>query len=592
MMTITKPPRSWDNAAPSSCEILIVDDSETDRLTYRRYLESAPQLGCQIVDCELAEDALDLCDRHCPDVILLDYLLPDGDGIQFLQDLDERIGALPATIMLTGQGNEAVAVEAMKHGVRDYLVKGQLTRQKLVNAVTNALTAQKLQAQIDRQSQQQDLLASIMLKIGHSIDLSEILQAAVAGARELLGCDRAMVYRLHPDGSGTIVAESVLPQWSPALGRQIEEHCSEGDRPYPLEQYLNGGKHVVSNIETANFSPCYLEMLRKFQVKAILVVPIIFREVPAASESRVWGFWIVHHCQQVRTWQADEISLLDRLSTQLAIAIQQAELVADLKATLATQQAVEQQLRDRAIESEQINLRLSLTTNLLEKRNRELDEFAYMASHDLQAPLRGIANLADWLSKDLDGKLPVENQHQLDLIQRRVTQMNALINGLLQYARVGREYLDDTTISIGDLLAEVVEIIEPPPDFRVIFADNLPTIKTQTLLLKQVFANLIGNAIKYHDRLDGKVEILVIDRQNLWQFTVIDDGPGIAPEHHQKIFGIFQTLLGGDDRKGTGVGLAIVKKIVEGRGGSVWVESELGKGSAFSFTWAKVMRSI
>jgi signal transduction histidine kinase/CheY-like chemotaxis protein len=590
MVTITKKTESCDDLVPSSCEILVVDDSETDRVTYRRYLESASQLNCTIVECELADDALDLCDRHCPDLILLDYLLPDADGLQFIQDLIERIGTLPPTIMLTGQGSEAVAVEAMKHGVRDYLVKGQLTRQKLLTSVSNALAEQRLQAQIERQERQQDLLASIMLKIGHSIDLSEILQAAVDGSRELLGCDRAMVYRLNPDHSGTIVSESVLPQWSPTLGCQIEEHCFEDKHSHPSEKYLHGSKMVVSNIETAQLLPCYVEMLRKFQVKAVLVVPIVFREVPlAASEPRVWGLAIVHHCKKVRTWKADELSLLERLSTQMAIAIQQAELVADLKVTLATQQAVEHQLRDRVIEIEQTNLRLSLATNLLEKRNQELDEFACIASHDLQAPLRGIANLADWLTKDLEGKLPAENQQQIDLIQSRVLQMNTLINGLLQYARVGREHIESTTANIGQLLAEVVETLDPPPEFQVSILANLPTIRTHTLLLKQVFANLIGNAIKYHHRPNGKVEILVTEQEYLWQFTITDDGPGIAPEHHKKIFGIFQTLVGRDKNQGTGVGLAIVQKIVESRGGSVWVESALGQGSTFSFTWPKVL---
>lgn len=589
MVTITKKTESWDDLVSSSCEILVVDDSETDRVTYRRYLKSASQLNCSLVECELAEDALDLCDRHCPDLILLDYLLPDADGLQFIQDLIERIGTLPPTIMLTGQGSEAVAVEAMKHGVRDYLVKGQLTRQKLLTSVTNALAEQRLQAQIERQERQQDLLASIMLKIGHSIDLSEILQAAVDGSRELLGCDRSTIYRLNPDGSGTIVSESVLPQWSPTLGRHIEEHCFENEHSHLSEKYLKGNKMVVSNIETAQLSPCYVEMLRKFQVKAVLVVPIIFRDVPADSEPRLWGLAIVHHCKKVRTWKADELSLMARLSTQMAIAIQQAELVADLKATLATQQAVEHQLRDRVIEIEQTNLRLSLATNLLEKRNQELDEFACIASHDLQAPLRGIANLADWLTKDLEGKLPAENQQQIDLIQSRVSQMNLLINGLLQYARVGRENVDSTTVKIGQLVAQVVETLDPPPEFQVSIPAALPTMRTHTLLLKQVFANLIGNAIRYHDRPNGKVEILATEREYLWQFTVIDDGPGIAPEHHKKIFGIFQTLVGRDKNQGTGVGLAIVQKIVESRGGSVWVESALGQGSAFSFTWPKVL---
>ena len=143
MITFIDKTEDSEEIETSRCAILIVDDSETDRVTYRRYLESANDFRCGIFDCETGEDALDWCDCHCPDVILLDYLLADTDGLQFLQDLTDRIGKLPQIVMLTGQGNEEIAVEAMKHGVRDYLVKGQLTAQRLVSSVANALNEQK-----------------------------------------------------------------------------------------------------------------------------------------------------------------------------------------------------------------------------------------------------------------------------------------------------------------------------------------------------------------------------------------------------------------------------------------------------------------
>lgn len=327
-------------------------------------------------------------------------------------------------------------------------------------------------------------------------------------------------------------------------------------------------------------------MLTEFQVRSLVIVPILFREIsPLSSDPILWGLLIVHHCRSSRTWVANEISLVNELSIQMAVAIQQAELVSDLQSSLTQQQAIEQQLRDRVLEIEQTNLRLSVATNLLEKRNQELDEFACIASHDLQAPLRRISNLTDWLSQDLEGTLPQENQQQIDLIQMQISQMNELIKGLLQYARVGRDNIELTNINLSNLLAEVISTIDRDPEFEINFPTNLPNLNTQSLHLKQVFANLISNAIKYHDRPNGKIDILAIEREHSWQFTVIDDGPGIAPEHHQKIFGIFQTLAGQEDNKGTGVGLAIVKKIVESRGGSVWLDSDLGKGSAFSFTW-------
>jgi light-regulated signal transduction histidine kinase (bacteriophytochrome) len=585
-----------DYMMSSTCTILIIDDSEVDRETYRRYLTSAHNLECHVTDCESAELALQLCDRDCPDVILLDYLLPDADGLAFLQELTKRLDCLPIVIMLTGQGNESVAVEAMKYGVKDYLVKGELTREKLTTAVTNTLNTQQLQTQIDRQRQQRELLSSINLQISHSIELSRILQDAVVGAGELLGSDRALVYQLNADRSGMIVAESVLPDWSASIAHRLEDNCFQAESANKIEQYLQGHNTVVANIETSNLSECHIQMLREFQVQAVLAVPILFR-VPPASEISLWGLLIVHHCKVPHEWRSDEINLLNELAMQMGIAIQQAELVADLKTTVEQQRTIEQELRDRMLEIEQTNSQLSETSGLLERRNQELDEFSHIASHDLQAPLRGISNLAQWLVSDLAGQLPPENQHQLELIQSRVLQMTTLINGLLQYALVGRENIAPINVNLSQLIAEVVDLLAPPSHLIVSYSTDLPTIKTQALLLKQVLSNLIGNAIKYHDtqantrgdRPQGKVEIVVADEETLWRFSVIDDGPGIAPENQQKIFGIFQTLVGRDDMKGMGIGLAVIKKIVESRGGTVAVESAIGQGSTFSFTWPRML---
>ena len=190
-------------------------------------------------------------------------------------------------------------------------------------------------------------------------------------------------------------------------------------------------------------------------------------------------------------------------------------------------------------------------------------------------------------TEDLQDQIPEENQQQLNLLQDRVLRMEALIDGVLQYSRVGRQSIEITPVDIHDLLLEVVDSLAPPKIFQIQIPATLPQIDTQALLLKQVFANLISNAIKYHDRADGKVQVLLDDQSDLLQFTVMDDGPGIAPEHHQRIFGIFQTLSTTDQSIGTGLGLTIIKKIVEQQGGTVWVESELGQGSAFSFTWPR-----
>lgn len=571
--------------------ILIVDDSESDRVTYRRYLEGSNQFKGQILDCESAEEALEQCKISSPDVILLDYLLPGASGLEFLQTMTEQLGCLPPVIMLTGQGNEGVAVEAMKQGVKDYLVKGQLTPQTLVRSVNNVLIKHNLQVKIEQQQQQRELFTSIALNVSRLIELSQILQVAVEGTRELIGCDRTLVYRFNHEMLGTIVVESTLPDWPAVVDYSIGNQGLEWNQIAQSAECVHGQNLIISDIVSSNLTNGWKQVLQGLGVKAILAIPIVFQDISASRKRKpiLWGLLVAHHCEAIHEWRLDEINFLEELSIQMAIAIQQAELLSDLQATLNQQKATEDQLNYRLLEIEQANFHLSQATRILKKRNQELDEFSHIASHDLQAPLRGIANLTGWLINDLDGKLPPENQQQLELIQSRVLQMSGLLTGLLEYARVGRENVASTSVNISQLLREVVDMLAPSSEFKVDFADHLPTIETQGLLLKQVISNLIDNAIKYHDRSNGHVKIVVTDQGPTLKFTIIDDGPGIALEDHEKVFVIFQTL-GAVSTKGTGVGLAIVRKIVEGQGGSIWIEPETPetqRGTALSFTWLK-----
>lgn len=237
-----------------------------------------------------------------------------------------------------------------------------------------------------------------------------------------------------------------------------------------------------------------------------------------------------------------------------------------------------------------MNTILAQTTAMLKKRNDELDQFAYVASHDLKAPLRAIANLSEWIEEDLQDQLTEENQKQMDLLRGRVRRMEALINGLLEYSRIGRIQTPVSVVNVGELLQEVIESLAPPPTFTIDIQPGMPTLKTKRLPLQQVFTNLIGNAIQHHTRPDGHVKISVQDRNDYYEFAVTDDGPGIAPEYQDKVFVIFQTLEARDRKESTGVGLAIVKKIVETETGAIALESRLGGSSTFRFTWPKQAR--
>lgn len=259
---------------------------------------------------------------------------------------------------------------------------------------------------------------------------------------------------------------------------------------------------------------------------------------------------------------------------------------------ITAQKQAEQTLQDRAKELTRLNGILAQTTALLKDRNQELDQFAYVVSHDLKAPLRAIANLSIWIEEDLMGQLPPENQQQLHLLRSRVHRMEALINGLLEFSRVGRAETAIETFSVTQLVIEVIDSLAPPTTFELEVAPNLPTLTARRLLLGQVFANLISNAVKHHDRPSGKITIAGHDQGEFIEFTVTDDGPGIEPQYHTKIFTIFQTLKSRDEQENTGVGLSIVKKIVESEGGTIQVESQVGQGTTFRFTWMKSPKSI
>lgn len=223
----------------------------------------------------------------------------------------------------------------------------------------------------------------------------------------------------------------------------------------------------------------------------------------------------------------------------------------------------------------------------LARSNKELDQFAYVASHDLKAPLRGIANLSQWVEEDLGGTAPPDVAEKMTLIRGRVQRLEALIDGILQYSRAGRVRSQIENVDVGVLVKDVVELLAPPPEVKITIQSGMPVIATERTPLQQVFMNLIGNAIKYNKRAGATINVSVLDRGDRYAFSVADNGPGIEAEYHERIFGIFQTLESRDRVEGTGIGLSVVKKTVELHGGSVTVDSALGKGATFIFEWPK-----
>jgi two-component system, LuxR family, sensor kinase FixL len=233
----------------------------------------------------------------------------------------------------------------------------------------------------------------------------------------------------------------------------------------------------------------------------------------------------------------------------------------------------------------------------LAQSNRELDQFAYVASHDLKAPLRVIDNASTWLEEDLADKLDDESRENLDLLRNRVRRMDRLLDDLLEYSRVGRKtdsrWLE--TATGAQMQEEVLALVPSREGFQVIFNPSFANIRVTIMPLKQILINLIGNALKHHDRDTGQVVVKAEQQGRKYLISVIDDGPGIPDEFREQIFKMFQTLRPRDRVEGSGMGLAIVNKHIDVLGEGIRVERAGERGSIFCFTYPRsteVPRSV
>jgi signal transduction histidine kinase len=260
-------------------------------------------------------------------------------------------------------------------------------------------------------------------------------------------------------------------------------------------------------------------------------------------------------------------------------------IVADALALAIERKRIDEGQRRAAIERERLIMALA-------RSNRELDHFAYVTSHDLKAPLRGIASLSQFIEEDLGDHMTPEAHEQMRLLRGRVQRMEALIEGILDYSRAGRAATPAEALDVHALIVDVVQLLAPKPGMRVEIDADVPPLWTERVPLQQVLLNLIGNAFKHARREDARVVVRVIDGCACYQLSVSDDGPGIEPQYHERIWQIFQTLESRDKVEGTGIGLSVVRKIAEARGGRAWVESEPGAGATFFVTWPKQQRLV
>ncbi|KYC38422.1 hybrid sensor histidine kinase/response regulator [Scytonema hofmannii PCC 7110] len=652
--------------------VLIIDDCAEDREVYRRYLLQDHEYRYTILEEESGKGGLMLCQQFKPDSILLNYVLPDMDGLGFLAQLQQQTqGNFPPAIVLAERGYESVVMQAMKKGVRDYLVKEQMTAsdllfalnhameysrmqesQKLLQEITNTTpgilyvhdilelhnvyinrrttevigyTPQQIQdmgsgvleelmhpedlvrlpehfqrfdlvedgkivefeyrmrhangewrwfcsqetvfkrnsdgsvqqilgtalditrhkraeVTLKQQLLREQLVTKIAQHIRQSLKLEEIFKTTVDEVRQFLQTDRVLLFRLEPDGSGTVVMESVSPDWSPILLTNIFDPCF---RDSWVDPYRLGLVVAKTDIYNAGIDPCHVELLSRFQVRANLVVPVLQKE-------QLWGLLIAHHCAAPRQWHQIEIDLLKQLATQVGIAIQQATLL---------EQA--------------------------ESANRAKDEFVAMVTHDLRTPLNAVlgwTHLLQRLKLDEAGFA-----RGLESIEQSARFQEKLLEDLQDITRIiqGQLKLQVSEVNLVDVIQAALETAYPLAYdkslcIESILDNSMETISGDPKRLQQVLGNLLSNSIKFTPE-GGRIEVRLEQVDSFAQITVSDTGCGISADFLPCVFERYQQANGDRTRDGLGLGLAIARHLIEAHNGTIEVTSPgLGQGATFT----------
>lgn len=454
---------------------------------------------------------------------------------------------------------------------------------KLFGTALDISDRKQIALQLQQQLEKEQLLVSILKRIRDSLDLNAILNVAVKEMRQTIQADRALVYRFQPDGAGRVVAEAIVEPWHSLLNQFFSADTLPHDC---FERYIRGGIYQIEDSERAEMAECARRFMSKLQIRAKLVVPIVQQE-----NQQVWGLLIAHECSRPRSWETWEITLLQQLAGQLAIAIQQANLYQQLHAELEERQCAEANLQT-------INEQLQIANMELARATRLKDEFLANMSHELRTPLNAILGMSEALQEMVFGELNLQQQKAVATVEQSGRHLLDLINDILDLAKIeaGKLELSLARHSVRHLCHSSLSLVKQMAHGKKIqlhskMTPPLSDIDVDDRRLRQVLINLLSNAIKFTPEggcvtLEtwNQVRESVSGPQHFVCFAVSDTGIGIAPEDLSKLFQSFVQIDSKLNRQytGTGLGLVLVKRIVELHGGWVDVESTLNQGSKFT----------
>jgi signal transduction histidine kinase len=311
-------------------------------------------------------------------------------------------------------------------------------------------------------------------------------------------------------------------------------------------------------------------VLKTIAFRSVIIVPLTTRSRILGAITLVWS-------ESDRRYDEADLAFVQELARRAATAVDHARLYRESRV----------RTEEFRLLSETLEQLVEERTQELRRSNQDLDQFAYIASHDLKAPLRAIDHLSTWVLEDVGHLLPQRSQEHLEKMRSRIKRMEGLLDDLLTYSRAGRYRGEARLVDANELVARVIDTVAPPDEYTVRVEGTLPTLFTYPAPLETVLRNLVNNAIKHHDKPDGTIRIWATDANDMIEFAVSDDGPGIDPAFHDRIFQMFQTLRPRDQVEGSGIGLSVVEKIVTSVGGKIRLESTAGDGATFRFTWPR-----
>ncbi len=536
--------------------ILYLEDDKNDVELVQAKLEKEDFIS-NLTHVETQADFVAALDRGGFDIIIADYKLPSFDGLSALAIAREKTPEVPF-IFVSGTMGEELAIETLKNGATDYILKQRLSRlgpaiRRALEEVEEHLERKEAQKENEKLSRQNELILNSASEGIFGLDLNGSHTFVNSAAAQMLG------YRVRE-----LIGKD---------SHEIWHHSKADGSPYPEE-------------ECPIYSVCKDGIIRRvkdevFWRKDGTSFPVAYASTPILEGGKLIGAVVTFTDITKRKREEEELRKHRQHLKELV-----KERTAELSAANGKLQNEINEHKQTEIALRQSEKELKHLADELARSNADLQQFAYVASHDLQEPLRVISGFVKLLAKHYGDKLDDKAEefiaHTIDGVQR----MEMLIRDLLEYSKVQLQGMvlnpTDCNLLVEKSLKNLGSAIEESG--ATVTHGSLPTVMADASQLSRVFQNLIGNALKFRGEDVPKVHISVEKKENEWFFSVRDNGMGINPNQAERIFVIFQRLHTKEEYPGTGLGLSICKRIVECHGGRIWVESEPGKGSTFYFT--------